>query len=163
MRAFITMAFVVQILGCGYQTTSLPTETANSGTGVGTGTSGPDFASVKSKVFSVYCLRCHSQAGGNKGGINLENYATVRSYLDRIKTAVNGGFMPPSQPLPSTALKYLNDWIQIGAPEFPSSENPPPPETPSPPTPPPCDEDEQNNEIKQAFRRDQDEDCHFRK
>jgi len=119
-------------VSCGYNNTQLPAvPDADSGQGV-TGGAGLDFASVKAQFFQPQCLRCHSNVGGNKGGINLETYANVSRFLNRAQSAVNSGVMPPAGPLPANIKSILNNWIVAGAPEF-ASVNPGAPDTSNPP------------------------------
>lgn len=149
--------------GCGYNNTKLPTDAAPSqGSG---GTNGPeavlDFATVKAQVFQNNCIRCHSLAGGNKAGVNLENYSSVKPLAQSILSAVNSGFMPPSGTLPSAAKTLLTNWVQAGALEFGAGssgggQNP----TPTPaPTPVPC-EDHQRM-INEGQIADLDENFYF--
>lgn len=99
--------------GCGYRDTQI----SEVGPGANNSNASLDFAGVKARIFGVYCTRCHSQAGGNKAGINLETFANVSKNINLVKKAVNTSFMPPSRPLPSGDLNFLNAWIQAGAPE----------------------------------------------
>src|SRR5665213_1654773 len=41
------------------------------------GMTNPDFSMIQTKVLQPYCVMCHSAAGGNAGGVNLENYTNV--------------------------------------------------------------------------------------
>jgi uncharacterized membrane protein len=81
----------------------------------------PKFSSIMTNVFKMKCLSCHSAAGGNKGGVNLETYNAVKNYV------VAG---VPAQSILLTALKpggkmngrasgldisTINDWIAAGA------------------------------------------------
>ena len=77
-----------------------------------------DFLAVKSQFFEPQCLRCHSNAGGNRGGVNLETYVNVSNFLSRVQSAVNSGVMPPSGSLSTSMKSILNNWISAGAPEF---------------------------------------------
>lgn len=162
MKFLYITVMTIFLANCGYQNTQLPADANNNDPGInnangnGNGTTnGVDFASVKSNVFVVYCLRCHSQAGGNKGGINLESYAGVRASLSLISNAVNSGMMPPSGALPAVKINILNTWIQMGAPEF-QVNNPnnggaptvpvPTPDPNNPPSQPPnCPDDRINS------------------
>ena len=75
------------------------------------------FTEVKAKVFSASCS-CHSPAGGNLGGINLDTFALVKNSLAAIKrTSLDSTRMPPGSPLSSNAAAVLRTWIEQGAPE----------------------------------------------
>jgi uncharacterized membrane protein len=79
-----------------------------------------NYANVNTKFFSLYCLSCHSSAGGNRAGINLESYANVMAQLDRVKgTVLEEGSMPPSgsPPVSAGAAALLKAWIDAGAPQ----------------------------------------------
>ena len=78
-----------------------------------------NFAEVQAKVLAPYCQNCHSQGGGNQGGVNLEGYGQVKSQIGEIeKTAVNEKSMPLGGPsLKGYPLELLTQWIAKGAPE----------------------------------------------
>ncbi len=132
MKYYLALPFFI-FTSCGYEQMGLPEH--RQGTSVGSGTS-IDFVTVKAQVFDLYCLQCHSTAGGNRAGINLETYANVKSIVARIDSAVRGGVMPPRTTLPAAAKDLLIAWIEGGAPEEgqpnPGGTNPPP--TPPPPS-----------------------------
>lgn len=76
-----------------------------------------DFPSVQMSVLGPQCLSCHSNAGGNKGGLSLETYQQARSSMSRIYyRSIEKKDMPPN---PMTAEQYelLKSWIEAGAPE----------------------------------------------
>ena len=61
---------------------------------------------------------CHSEAGGNKGGLNFETYENVIANLADIKNqAVTLKKMPPRKPLTSDLTSILSSWIGAGAPK----------------------------------------------
>ena len=128
---------ILLLYGCGYTVNPIPSDSVPLG---GPGTSGAtvDYATVNANVFQPNCVRCHSQAGGNKGGINLETFAQVKSRIQLIASAVNSGIMPPSGTISASAKQKLNDWIASGAPETANS-----PGGTAPPGTPilPCDDD----------------------
>lgn len=79
-----------------------------------------NYANVNTKVISPYCLSCHSPAGGNRAGVNLEGYANLMAHLDRVEgTVIVEGSMPPSgSPAVSAgAAALLKSWIDAGAPQ----------------------------------------------
>jgi mono/diheme cytochrome c family protein len=137
------------LMGCGYSHTEI-TKPVSSGavsgnpeTGTGGGSqplpSGPDYQAIRTQIFQPHCLRCHSQAGGNRGGINLESFTNVKNNTTVTLQAVKSGFMPPSGPLDPQLVTLLETWIKAGAPEKitpPSPSQPEPPTQPTPPSPP---------------------------
>lgn len=99
------------------------------------------YKDVSAAVIEPACLSCHSDAAGNKGGLNLESYAKVFASKDSIKTLVATKAMPPASrtPLNDQQIKMIIDWVEAGALEN-GADSPPgtTPPTPTPtPTPPP--------------------------
>lgn len=138
----MTILFVCFFLSaCGYNNTEvLEGGVPLPGEG-GAGNNGPvDFKMINSQVLQPYCFRCHSQAGGNKGGINLETYSQVKPKISRIKGAIESGFMPQNSTLPAGPKSMLIAWINSGAPESAPAApgNPNPPANPVP-QPIPCE------------------------
>jgi uncharacterized membrane protein len=93
-------------------------------------------------IISPRCLECHSRAGGDADGINLETYENVTANLDIIKSAVLSDSMPKNRAKLSTKEKQiLIAWIDAGAPldgkpiSTPSPTPIPVPPVPVPPTP----------------------------
>jgi uncharacterized membrane protein len=79
-----------------------------------------NYASINQRIIEPYCLGCHSVAGGNRGGINLETYDAIASRLPSIRrTVVEQRTMPPSSSpqLPAEAITMLDAWLTAGAPE----------------------------------------------
>lgn len=77
------------------------------------------YANVNTNIMQPKCISCHSAAGGNGGGVNLETYATVKAASAKIKSVTVDGTprMPPGGPLNSTLKELLGNWITAGAPE----------------------------------------------
>ena len=76
-----------------------------------------DYAFVQNNVIAPKCLACHSAAGGNQGGTNLENLKAVRALMSRVSyRAIERRDMPPSG-LGERDLMILKNWIEQGAPE----------------------------------------------
>jgi uncharacterized membrane protein len=88
-----------------------------------------DFAAVNQAVFIPHCTRCHSTAGRDRGGVNLETYANVISWRREIESAVGTDFMPPRVPLSPDLKSMLSQWFASGAPE--SLSNPQQPGQPA--------------------------------
>ncbi len=77
------------------------------------------FAFIKSNILDLRCVSCHSDAGGNRGGLNLERYSEVVVELADILEEVEEGNMPPP---PRPALSDLQKemmvrWAFLGAPQ----------------------------------------------
>lgn len=78
-----------------------------------------NFSLVKNKIFSFYCLSCHSDAGGNRDGVNLERYRNVIDDLKDLQEVISESSMPP-RPRPALSLLEKNvilRWIRLGAPQ----------------------------------------------
>lgn len=78
-----------------------------------------NFTLIKNKIFSFYCLSCHSDAGGNRDGVNLERYRNVIDDLKDLQEVLSEGSMPP-RPRPGLSLLEKNvilRWIRLGAPQ----------------------------------------------
>ncbi len=101
------------------------------------------FQMVTQKILQTKCLSCHSNVGGNKGGVNLETYQSVFQERDTIRSEILSGDMPksPVSPLTAAQIQFITRWIDNGALEFANQHAPPtaPPVTEPPVvvTPPP--------------------------
>jgi hypothetical protein len=73
---------------------------------------------VRNKIFKFRCFACHSTAGGNANGLNLETYFNTVDEIDDIYEEVSEGRMPlpPRPPLNQVERTTLLRWIDIGAP-----------------------------------------------
>ncbi|MES2746012.1 MAG: hypothetical protein V4655_11325 [Bdellovibrionota bacterium] len=79
-----------------------------------------NYVTIKERILTPYCLSCHSAAGGNRGGINLEVYDSIASRLATIRrTTIEAKTMPPSSSpqLPAEAIQLLDAWLTAGAPQ----------------------------------------------
>ncbi len=77
-----------------------------------------NYALVREKIFKISCFSCHSNAGGNVDGINLETYFNTVEEIEDIEEVIREGEMPPP-PRPSIGTiprRVLLRWIQLGAP-----------------------------------------------
>lgn len=82
-----------------------------------------DFLTLQSTVLNSQCLRCHSSAGGNQGGLGLENYQQIRANLNKIYyRAIEKKDMPPSS-MPPEQFEMLKNWLEAGAPLKSASQN----------------------------------------
>ena len=87
----------------------------------------PGFADVRSQILAPKCLECHSSAGGNRGGINLETYANAKRMGNALVSSVANDFMPLNRtPLTAAEKRLLTQWVQAGAPENPVAASPAP-------------------------------------
>jgi mono/diheme cytochrome c family protein len=105
-----------------------------------------DFETIRSNVFQPRCYQCHSAAGGNKSGVNVETYAAVKQELAEIKASIEDNSMPKNQAPLSDEQKHLfMSWITAGAPEKiePGTPETPPtdPASPNHPVPAPGPEE----------------------
>lgn len=81
----------------------------------------PKFTSVFNNVIKPKCLGCHSNAGGNKGGVNLETYNSLRSFTTPGLSANSvlvialsaGGKM--SGRVTANELSVIKQWIDAGS------------------------------------------------
>lgn len=80
-----------------------------------------DFSIVTKYVLQTNCYKCHSDAGGNKGQVNLETYANVMDNLSDVKFDIEMDMMPLAPPkgipLTDAQKKLILSWIENGAPE----------------------------------------------
>jgi uncharacterized membrane protein len=77
-----------------------------------------DYSSVKASVLDESCMGCHSNAGGNQGGLNLESYDNVKVASAKIYyRTIEAKTMPPVTMLSENSFGLLKNWIEIGAPE----------------------------------------------
>jgi len=76
------------------------------------------FADIQSQILVPNCVGCHSQAGGNRGSVNLESYASVKLNIDEIQSStVDTTRMPQGDTLNKNLIALLRTWIAQGAPE----------------------------------------------
>ncbi|MBC7465168.1 MAG: c-type cytochrome [Bdellovibrio sp.] len=101
------------------------------------------YQAVNTSVLAKNCVSCHSQAGGNKGGVNLETYAEVKRNIKEIREQVADKSMPPRTQLSDAQINMIITWIDAGASEdgqpqsIPTEPTQPPTQPPvTPPTPP---------------------------
>lgn len=82
-----------------------------------------NFKFVSDNVLRAKCLNCHSDAHGNKGGINLETYSNAFALIEKIRAEVAEKAMPlsPAPALTDYEMKLVITWIDSGAKEFATS------------------------------------------
>ena len=83
---------------------------------------------INQRILIPKCISCH----GNSGNINLESYASVYGYIEKINQVTIATRKMPKSPYPALnneELELLATWIHAGAPEksLDGSELPPPP------------------------------------
>ncbi len=174
VRAFqaALTALIPALASCNYSVSKTPENSpATSGGGGVAATTVPGFDTVNTQVIKPKCATCHSAAGGNRAGVNLETYATIKSQLSTIRSAVAGNFMPPASrgPLSAADKALLLLWIDSGGPQDPITA-PPPPTGPGAPLPAPpsngstnppighCDEDDDHGDHHLPVKHG-DDDC----
>lgn len=95
---------------------------------------------IAASIMQPKCLECHSSAGGDDGGINLETYENIAANLGIIKSEVQSNSMPKNRPMLTAKEKeILFTWIDNGGPRNNTpTQTPiiPPVEPPVPPTEP---------------------------
>lgn len=75
------------------------------------------FAVINKAILIPKCVKCHSDSGGNQGGLNLERYEDVAKAIANInqRTVIEKS-MPPSRPLSNDDLSLFSMWVSKGAP-----------------------------------------------
>lgn len=106
----------------------------------------PSFNAVLQSVLKPKCASCHSSAGGNPAGVNLETYESVVPLRNAVRGVIDGNpiLMPPRRaaPLTDAEKRLLITWLDAGAPRDGVAGRPQQPSTPGgsapapvPPTP----------------------------
>ena len=74
---------------------------------------------VNTKVIQPRCLNCHSNAGGNRGDVNLETYEKVVELASTIEVEITNGSMPRprNKPLTQEQKDLILKWIANGTPK----------------------------------------------
>lgn len=136
---FLTL---VALSGCNYKVNKVTPDDGITGLSAGQLT----YQAVNTSVLAKNCVSCHSQAGGNKGGVNLETYAEVKRNSKQIREQVADKSMPPRTQLSDAQINMIITWIDAGAtedgqpqsiPTEPSQPTTPPTTPPPAPTPKP--------------------------
>lgn len=77
-----------------------------------------NFEQINSLILTPKCLSCHSSAGGDAGGLNLETYENVLANLSFIKSEVQADTMPKNKTkLNANEKALLFKWIDAGGPK----------------------------------------------
>ena len=119
MNKLILFAFCAIQLGCNYSLSKSPLAFQPGQAGLEQFPSGKvaDYDLIASAILKPRCLECHSNSGGNDGGINLETYENVAANLGSIKDEVASGSMPKNRPkLTSKEKEILFAWIDAAGP-----------------------------------------------
>lgn len=74
---------------------------------------------VREKILKPHCLDCHSVAGRNRGGLNLESLVNIMAHVVEVEEEVDLEFMPPQSrpPLNSAERLTLLKWIELKTPQ----------------------------------------------
>lgn len=117
-RNSIAIGILVFLSGCGYYHEVSPTsggaaqQPLNENQTLG-------YEVVKTILARNRCLECHSSAGGDRAGVNLETYESVKSRAGALVSVTRSGFMPMGGPaLAAADVAVLEAWNLAGAPEF---------------------------------------------
>jgi uncharacterized membrane protein len=117
---FLVFIIILILTSCSYRHVKESESFVSTGSqGINTLDAGGDvyFASVQKNIILPRCAKCHSDSGGNQGGVNLENYDDVTKHLNGInQRSLIEKNMPPGKPLNSDELNILGNWIAKGAP-----------------------------------------------
>ena len=74
------------------------------------------YAEALGAVIGPRCVSCHSQGGGNQGGVSLETYESTSALADRIQRSVFvDKTMPKGSPLSEQEAAILQAWLAQGA------------------------------------------------
>lgn len=132
---FMILICLTLVSACHYrnQKGSADVDGGNSAAGDGSG-SIPGFATIQSQILAPRCYECHSNAGGNRGGINLESYQNVKNMARAVNASVVNNSMPMNRsPLTAAQKQLLASWVAAGSPENPIQGNPSQPGSPGSP------------------------------
>lgn len=92
------------------------------------------YATINKSILLPKCVKCHSDSGGNQGGLNLERYDDVARAINSInQRTIIDKTMPPSRPLSNDEILLLSSWVSKGAP-LDTSNSGANPNTPTKPT-----------------------------
>lgn len=116
MRGLIQIVFFI-LAGCGYYREEYGNE--GSASPALPGQEKPlNYTTVREVLQRNRCIECHSEAGRNRGRVNLESYGKVRSLMKDSLEQIDMGFMPDDNgPRVSAAdRQLLFDWYSAGSP-----------------------------------------------
>ena len=74
----------------------------------------PSFNLDVKLIFTNNCKNCHMYSS-NFGGVVLEDFASIKSSLDKSISEIEAGTMPPSGRLSDSVISIINNWICNGA------------------------------------------------
>lgn len=123
---FIALLLTASLLNACHYRNQKNEENLNQGNGAAGGsTTVPGFATIQSQILAPRCYECHSSSGGNRGGINLESYQTVKNMARAVLASVNNNSMPLNRsPLTTAQKQLLASWVSAGSPENPLQTSP---------------------------------------
>ncbi len=129
MQRWILVFISAFLFGCNYSLSKTPLNFQATGTGsLDQAPSGTvaNYAVITSTILQPKCLECHSGAGGDAGGINLETYENVAANLGIIKSEVQSDSMPKNRAkLTVKEKEILFAWIDAGGPKEGAATNKP--------------------------------------
>lgn len=105
------------ITGCNYRSVQKSAQSLNTQQDINVLELSNNYESVRQLVIQNQCLTCHSEAGGNKGKLNLESYTAVKQNLNQIMYRVLEKRDMPEGGLPEAEYELIKLWIESGAPE----------------------------------------------
>lgn len=111
LSRYLILVYSIALLNCSYSVnkTNATAETSLKQQSI----SGYD--SISTMIIGPNCLSCHANATGNRGGLNLENYESVKLKLNQIYLrSIERQDMPPGGLDPSSR-EALKNWIENGA------------------------------------------------
>lgn len=76
----------------------------------------PTYTAQVKPLLDVSCVVCHTGANAPKS-IRLDTYATASTNAAKALAAMQGGTMPPGNPLPAASVQLVADWIAGGKPK----------------------------------------------
>ena len=111
---------VVLLASCGYYHEDFAKKAGNPGGIVNRSFTKLGFESVREIVFKGNCRDCHFPDTKIKKGIDLSNYDLVVSKIDKIRSEIVSGDMPPPEegldPVPKDQQDILIAWIDAKEP-----------------------------------------------
>ncbi len=127
LKLFLVAAAILPVSGCGYYSENLTPPSVGQAPFDVRAKLG--FEIVKTILARNKCLECHSAERGNRGGLNLESYASVKPAAASVASTTASGFMPLGGPRVNVGdVAVLQAWADAGAPEIsalplPGAEN----------------------------------------
>jgi uncharacterized membrane protein len=114
-KNFLIGFFFLGLTACGYYREEFIVDQAQ------TAQEGPKtlgYDTVNAVLKNNRCLECHSDAGRNRGRVNLETYEKVKARAAAILDQIDQGFMPDDNGPRVSAedRQILGEWVDAGMP-----------------------------------------------